>query len=134
MDEEGKTIKNKDEDELKNDEGVVVVESRAQLAADTGDVASANGSASTTDKKSSPLAENPGNPKRRKRSTAICKNPWQNENPSLTSARKERDKVTLGKIVGVADTVATAAFKKRDIALDIPLRTRSNTNWNKRGI
>jgi DNA topoisomerase-6 subunit A len=48
---------------------------------------------------------------------------------------KERDKVTLGKIVGLADDVAESAFKKRDIALDIPLRTRSNTNWNKkRGI
>ena len=48
---------------------------------------------------------------------------------------KERDKVTLGKIVNLADNVATRAFKKQDISLDIPLRTRSNTNWNKkRGI
>ena len=48
---------------------------------------------------------------------------------------KARDKVTLGKIVGLADDVATSAFKKQDISLDIPLRTRSNTNWNKkRGI
>jgi DNA topoisomerase-6 subunit A len=47
---------------------------------------------------------------------------------------KERDKVTLGKIVGLADDVATNAFKKRggDISIDIPLRTRSNTIWNKR--
>src|SRR5438270_13094308 len=48
---------------------------------------------------------------------------------------KARDKVTLGKIVDLADAVADSAFKKRDISLDIPLRTRSNTNWNKkRGI
>jgi DNA topoisomerase VI subunit A len=48
---------------------------------------------------------------------------------------KARDKVTLGKIVDLADDVAGSAFKKQDITLDIPLRTRSNTNWNKkRGI
>lgn len=48
---------------------------------------------------------------------------------------KARDKVTLGKIVGLADNVATSAFKKQAISVDIPLRTRSNTNWNKkRGI
>src|SRR3954454_24758181 len=48
---------------------------------------------------------------------------------------KARDKVTLGKIVNLADTVATCAFKKRDICVEIPMRTRSNTNWNKkRGI
>lgn len=48
---------------------------------------------------------------------------------------KARDKVTLGKIVGLADNVAGSAFKKQAISVDIPLRTRSNTNWNKkRGI
>ena len=48
---------------------------------------------------------------------------------------KARDKVTLGKIVGLADNVATSAFKKQAISVDIPLRTRSTTNWNKkRGI
>jgi DNA topoisomerase-6 subunit A len=45
---------------------------------------------------------------------------------------KERDKATLGKIVGLADGVSTAAFKGRDIAVQIPTRTRSNTLWNKR--
>ena len=50
-----------------------------------------------------------------------------------TNARiKARDKVTLGKIVDLADGVAGSAFKKRDIRLDIPTRTRSNTIWNKR--
>lgn len=48
---------------------------------------------------------------------------------------KERDKVTLGKIVSLADEVASAAFKARNLAIDIPTRTRSNTIWNKkRGI
>jgi DNA topoisomerase-6 subunit A len=48
---------------------------------------------------------------------------------------RERDKATLGKIVGLADNVAASAFKGRDIALAIPTRTRSNTLWNKkRGI
>jgi DNA topoisomerase-6 subunit A len=48
---------------------------------------------------------------------------------------RERDKATLGKIVGLANNVATSAFKGRDIALAIPTRSRSNTLWNKkRGI
>src|SRR5687767_661030 len=45
---------------------------------------------------------------------------------------KERDKATLGKIVDLADNVATSAFKGKDICLAIPQRTRSNTVWNKR--
>src|SRR5437763_6740036 len=48
---------------------------------------------------------------------------------------RERDKATLGKVVALADNVATSAFKGKDIALAIPTRTRSNTLWNKkRGI
>jgi len=55
---------------------------------------------------------------------------------SASNARlKERDKVTLKKIVDLADEVNTSAFKGRDIALEIPTRSRSNTIWNKkRGI
>jgi DNA topoisomerase-6 subunit A len=45
---------------------------------------------------------------------------------------KERDKVTMKKIVGLADGVSGAAFKGRDIAVAIPTRSRSNTIWNKR--
>src|SRR3954463_2583714 len=45
---------------------------------------------------------------------------------------RERDKVTLGKVVNLADNVATSAFKGRDIALAIPTRTRANTLWNKK--
>jgi DNA topoisomerase-6 subunit A len=48
---------------------------------------------------------------------------------------QERDKKTLGKIVNLADDVSTSAFNGRDIAVAIPTRSRSNTNWNKkRGI
>src|SRR5688500_5538323 len=48
---------------------------------------------------------------------------------------KARDKETMGKIVTLADDVATCAFKGRDICVPIPQRTRSNTIWNKkRGI
>jgi len=54
---------------------------------------------------------------------------------TLNKRIRARDKETLGKIVDLADDVATCAFKKRDIAIDIPTRTRSNTIWNKkRGI
>ena len=48
---------------------------------------------------------------------------------------KERDKATLGKIVDLADDVSKCALKGRDICLAIPMRSRSNTIWNKkRGI
>ncbi len=48
---------------------------------------------------------------------------------------RERDNVTMGKIVDLADDVSGSAFKGKDIALAIPTRTRSNTLWNrKRGI
>ena len=48
---------------------------------------------------------------------------------------RERDKSTMAKVVGLADDVATSAFKGREIALAIPTRSRSNTIWNKkRGI
>src|SRR5882672_362236 len=48
---------------------------------------------------------------------------------------KQRDKVTMSKIVEMADDVAGSAFKGREISLAIPTRTRSNTIWNKsRGI
>jgi DNA topoisomerase-6 subunit A len=48
---------------------------------------------------------------------------------------REKDGVTLQKIVGLADTVHTAAFKSREIVMSIPTRSRSNTIWNKkRGI
>ena len=55
--------------------------------------------------------------------------------PGLNKRIKASDKVTLGKIVDLADNVANCAFKGRDICVPIPQRTRSNTLWNKkRGI
>jgi DNA topoisomerase-6 subunit A len=52
-----------------------------------------------------------------------------------SNGAKQRDKATLAKIVELADDVSSSAFKGRDIALDIPTRSRSNTVWNKkRGI
>lgn len=54
---------------------------------------------------------------------------------AVNKRMKARDKVTLGKIVELADDVAGNAFRGREISLDIPTRTRSNTIWNKnRGI
>lgn len=54
---------------------------------------------------------------------------------SISKRIRERDKVTLGKIVKLADGVSTSAHKGRDIAVAIPTRSRSNTIWNKkRGI
>src|SRR3954462_7878357 len=48
---------------------------------------------------------------------------------------KERDKVTMSKIVELADDVRDCAFRGREICVQIPTRTRSNTIWNKkRGI
>src|SRR5258705_1159553 len=48
---------------------------------------------------------------------------------------RARDKATMGKIVDMADDVATCVFRGREIALEVPTRTRSNTIWNKsRGI
>ena len=46
--------------------------------------------------------------------------------------KKERDKKTLGKIVTLADYVAKSAHKGREIAVDIPTRSRSNTIWDRK--
>lgn len=45
---------------------------------------------------------------------------------------KDRDSKTLSKIVSFADDVAGRTFKGKDPTLEIPLRTRSNTNWNRK--
>lgn len=55
--------------------------------------------------------------------------------PALAKRAKDRDKKTLGAITGLADGIARSALSGREPKLDIPLRTRSNTIWNKkRGI
>ncbi len=53
--------------------------------------------------------------------------------PPTTSKRiKDRDAQTLKKIVAFADDVAKKTFAGREPKLEIPLRTRSNTIWNKK--
>ncbi len=48
---------------------------------------------------------------------------------------KERDAKTMGRIVGLADGVSKTALAMREPKIEIPLRTKSNTIWNKkRGI
>jgi DNA topoisomerase-6 subunit A len=48
---------------------------------------------------------------------------------------KERDAKTLGRIVDLADGVSKTALAMREPKIEIPLRTKSNTIWNKkRGI
>ncbi len=56
-------------------------------------------------------------------------------NPALAKRAKDRDARTLGAITGLADGITRSALAGREPKLDIPLRTRSNTIWNKkRGI
>jgi DNA topoisomerase-6 subunit A len=48
---------------------------------------------------------------------------------------KERDAKTMGRIVDLADGVSKTALAMREPKIEIPLRTKSNTIWNKkRGI
>ncbi|GJQ28224.1 MAG: DNA topoisomerase VI subunit A [Phycisphaerae bacterium] len=48
---------------------------------------------------------------------------------------RERDKATLGKLTGLADAVAKSALAGREPKVEIPLRTKGNTTWDKkRGI
>src|SRR5260221_323497 len=62
-------------------------------------------------------------------------NQTQAQADKINKRVKDRDKLTMGKIVTLADDVSKSAFKGGDIAVAIPARTRSNTLWNKkRGI
>ncbi len=49
-----------------------------------------------------------------------------------TKKPKARDTKTLGKIVDLAGEVAKKALGGREPKLEIPLRTKSNTTWNKK--
>jgi DNA topoisomerase-6 subunit A len=54
---------------------------------------------------------------------------------SVTKSVKARDSKTVGKIVELADDVSKSAFGGKELIIDIPLRTKSNTIWDKkRGI
>jgi DNA topoisomerase-6 subunit A len=54
--------------------------------------------------------------------------------PSATVSKKvkARDSKTLGKIVDLADDVAKKAMGGREPRVEIPMRTKSNTIWNKK--
>jgi DNA topoisomerase-6 subunit A len=55
--------------------------------------------------------------------------------PAPSKKTKARDKETLSKITGLADTVAKKALSGREPVIDVPTRSKSNTIWNKkRGI
>lgn len=49
-----------------------------------------------------------------------------------SAALKARDKVTLGKITDLAGDVAKKALGGREPKLEVPMRTKSNTIWNKK--
>ncbi len=52
-----------------------------------------------------------------------------------SSAVKERDARTMGKVVSLAEAVTKTALSGREPRIEIPTRTKSNTIWNKkRGI
>lgn len=51
---------------------------------------------------------------------------------SARSTRAARGAVTRERIVSLADSVAKTALAKREPTLSVPMRTRSNTIWNKR--
>ncbi len=58
-----------------------------------------------------------------------------NTSPAITKRIKERDAKTLGKLVGLAQSVSKSALSGREPKVEIPTRTKSNTLWNKkRGI
>ncbi len=50
----------------------------------------------------------------------------------VSKRTKERDAVTLKKLVGLADDVAKKALSKKEPVIDIPMRSRSNTIWDKK--
>ena len=55
--------------------------------------------------------------------------------PTTTGASKrikERDKATLGKLVGMADDLTKKALGGKEPKIEIPTRTKSNTVWNKK--
>src|SRR5262245_55628149 len=51
--------------------------------------------------------------------------------PASATRPKRPKSPAAQKIVGLADSVVAAATKKRDPAMDIPLRTLSNANYNR---
>ena len=64
--------------------------------------------------------------------TIMAKQTPKKQREKSNKRLRDRDKVTLGKLVSFADGVAKNAFKGGDISLAIPTRTKANTIWNKR--
>src|SRR5262245_43297387 len=62
----------------------------------------------------------------------MAKRKTSSSSTRMSKRIRERDKVTMGKIVGLADEVAGKAFNGREPILKIPVRAKSNTLWNKR--
>lgn len=65
----------------------------------------------------------------------MAKKPTSPTTPSAPKSSvklKDRDAKTMKKLVGLADEVSTRAFKGQEPKVDIPLRTKSNTVWNKK--
>jgi DNA topoisomerase-6 subunit A len=52
--------------------------------------------------------------------------------PIVSKGAKERDQKTLGKLVGLADDVAKSVMSGKEPKVGIPLRTKSNTIWDKK--
>src|SRR3954469_15988282 len=52
--------------------------------------------------------------------------------PGVSKRLKERDARTQGKILGLADDLARRTFAGKEPKIDIPMRTKSNTIWNKK--
>jgi DNA topoisomerase-6 subunit A len=65
----------------------------------------------------------------------MAKKPTETKISTISKSVKERDKKTLGSIVDLADGVSKTALAMREPKFAIPMRTKSNTIWNrKRGI
>lgn len=65
----------------------------------------------------------------------MAKKPAETSKSTISKSVKERDKKTLASIVDLADGVSKTALAMREPKFAIPMRTKSNTIWNKkRGI
>ena len=62
----------------------------------------------------------------------MAKKPADPKGGSLTTRIKERDARTRDRIVDLADAVAEKALAMREPKIEIPIRAKSNTIWNKK--
>jgi DNA topoisomerase-6 subunit A len=60
------------------------------------------------------------------------KTPSAARDGGVSKSIKQRDQKTLGRIVELADDVAQRTFSGKEPKVEIPLRTKSNTIWNKK--